>query len=369
MRAIIVDDEEETLEEIRGLADGFRGLVIAGVYTNPLEALAAAKKVHPDCAFLDIEMPGMNGIELAGWLLELNPHMEVVFITAFNHYATQAFELEALDYVLKPIHPQRFQKALERITDRRGVAPAAHAEKVFIRMFGRIEIQVDGMPVRWNRTKARELLAYLIHHAGQPQNKYRICDDLWPEIDPHKALVNLQTTLCALRKSLGEVGRDRILIGYAEEAYSLRLENVEWDVGEFEALYAEFRRNGSMEPAAAAAAIYTGEYLGDGDWGWADYTAGNLSMRFVEMQKARALKLREQGRIPEMREVALVLVQKRLADGEVQRLLLEEAFRAEGAVGVRRQVEEFGRLYREDFESEVEPEVVAFCNGNGVKFD
>ena len=121
--------------------------------------------------------------------------------------------------------------------------------------------------------------------------------------------------------------------------------------------------------AAAAAALYPGEYLGNEDWGWSDYTAGNLSKKYLEMQKTRTLKLRDEGRIPEMTEVALVLVQKRLADGEVHRLLLEEAFHAEGAVGVRRQVEEFGRLYREDFEMEVEPEVVAFCKGKGVEFD
>jgi aspartate oxidase len=85
------------------------------------------------------------------------------------------------------------------------------------------------------------------------------------------------------------------------------------------------------------------------------------------MQKTRALKLRDQGRILEMREIALSLVQKHLADGEVQRLLLEEAFRTEGAVGVRRQMEEFARLYREDYELEVGPEVAAFCKGKGVK--
>jgi two-component SAPR family response regulator len=143
--------------------------------------------------------------------------------------------------------------------------------------------------------------------------------------------------------------------------------DVEWDVADFNAHYAEFRRTGSLDSAAAAAALHSGEYLGGEDWGWSDYSAGNLSKKYLEMQKTRALKLRDQGRILEMREIALSLVQKHLADGEVQRLLLEEAFRTEGAVGVRRQMEEFARLYREDYELEVGPEVAAFCKGKGVK--
>lgn len=367
MRAIIVDDEEETLEEIRAMVDGFRGLVVAGVYSNPLMALKEAKRIKPECAFLDIEMPVLNGIELAGRLLELNPNMEVVFITAFNHYATQAFELEALDYVLKPIHPQRFQKTLERLADRRTTVPEGVAGTVSIRAFGRFEIRVDGQPIRWYRSKARELLAYLLHHAGQRQNKYRICDDLWPEQDPHKALVNLQTSVCTLRKSLGRLGRDRILIDYSVDSYSLNVANVEWDVDRFDSLYSDFRRTGSLESAAAAAAFYSGNYLEDEDWSWSDYTAASFSKKYLGMQKERSQRLRDQGRWLEMREVALALVQRRLADGEVQRLLLEEAFHAEGAVGLRRQVEELRRLYREDFESEVEPEAATFCREKGVK--
>jgi two-component SAPR family response regulator len=367
MRAIIVDDEEETLEEIRALVDGFRGLVVSGVYTNPLLALEEARRIKPDCAFLDIEMPGLNGIELAGRLLETNPRMEVVFITAFNHYATQAFELEALDYVLKPIHPQRFQKTLERLAERRATAPVAEVGTVSIHTFGRFEIRVDGQPIRWYRSKARELLAYLLHHAGQRQNKYRICDDLWPEQDPHKALVNLQTSICTLRKSLGRLGRDRILVDYSADSYSLGVSNAEWDIERFDALYAEFRRTGSLESAEEAATFYLGNYLEEEDWSWSDYTAGSLSKKHLEMQKARTLKLRDLGRHPEMREVALALVQRRLADGEVQRLLMEEAFRAEGVAGLRHQMEEFRRLYRDDFESEVEPEAAAFCREKGVK--
>lgn len=94
-----------------------------GEFTNPLEALERVDALKADAAFLDIEMPGMDGLELAGRLMDRQRRLEVVFVTAYNEYAVEAFELHALDYLLKPVMKERLQKTMRRLLDREDVRP------------------------------------------------------------------------------------------------------------------------------------------------------------------------------------------------------------------------------------------------------
>lgn len=115
IKAIVVDDEWYNLEEVSGLVENTGFMRVGKKYQNPLKALEEVAEISPQVAFIDVEMPEMDGITLAERLLEKNPSILVVFITAWGQYAVQAFDLNALDYIMKPIKLERFNRMIEKI--------------------------------------------------------------------------------------------------------------------------------------------------------------------------------------------------------------------------------------------------------------
>lgn len=101
---MVVDDEKPALEQLSYELSLIPEVKVCGAFTKSSEALAMARNTENtiDCAFLDIEMPGRNGFALAKELISLCKGIDFVFVTAFNEYAVRAFELGAMDYILKP---------------------------------------------------------------------------------------------------------------------------------------------------------------------------------------------------------------------------------------------------------------------------
>jgi two-component system LytT family response regulator len=115
IRVLIVDDEEPARALLAELLSRAAGVEVVGESSNGLEAVRAASEKKPDAVFLDIEMPKLDGFEV---MELLDPAIAVVFVTAYDHYAVKAFEVEAVDYVLKPFREERLLEALERARDR-----------------------------------------------------------------------------------------------------------------------------------------------------------------------------------------------------------------------------------------------------------
>lgn len=132
MRILIVDDERLARAELRRLLACRPGITIVGEAANAAEAAQQVAALQPDLLLLDVQMPGGSGFDL---LDALDDPPEVIFTTAFDQYALQAFEASALDYLMKPIEPQRLAAALERAAVRLGLAPVPSAapRKLFIR--------------------------------------------------------------------------------------------------------------------------------------------------------------------------------------------------------------------------------------------
>lgn len=115
IRTMVLDDEWYNLEEVCELVEKTGFMQVSGKYMNPIKALKDVPIVHPQAAFIDIEMPEMDGLAFAKKLLEISPDTIIAFITSWNQYAVRAFEINALDYVMKPIKEERFQKLAEKI--------------------------------------------------------------------------------------------------------------------------------------------------------------------------------------------------------------------------------------------------------------
>ena len=328
--------------------------------------MSEAEITTPDCAFLDIEMPGLGGIDLADRLLAKNPQIEIVFITAFNHYATQAFEVNALDYILKPIHPQRFLKAVKRLYENHQQVSFPEPRTVRIQSLGSFEVYIGNHPVRWSRSKAKELLAYLLHYAGQKKNKYKICEDLWPECDPKKALVNLQTAMCSLRKSLGSVGRDSIVIDYTDESYMLKLGKVSWDADELDKLYTELMTAFDEEKALKITTLYQGDYMENEDWNWAQLKAENLSRKYEKLLSRLAETYFRNAHYNESIDILMRLLRRQAESKDMQLMLLDCAYRSGGVQALSKWAKVLQKLYYDDYDLQLDPEAVTYCCTKGI---
>lgn len=115
LKALIVDDERPARERLRRLLQPFDDIVIAGEAEDGEAALQAIEELKPDVVFLDIQMPGCDGLEVAASIGSPGPR--IVFCTAFDQYAVDAFELHAVDYLLKPVNRARLEKAVTRLRE------------------------------------------------------------------------------------------------------------------------------------------------------------------------------------------------------------------------------------------------------------
>jgi two-component system, LytTR family, response regulator len=114
LRAVVVDDEQPARDELCYLLEQAGGVEIVGQAGDGPDALAAVERLEPDVVFLDVQMPGLSGFEVARRLVEHRPQPHVVFVTAFDQYAIEAFDVNAVDYLLKPVDPARLDLALQR---------------------------------------------------------------------------------------------------------------------------------------------------------------------------------------------------------------------------------------------------------------
>jgi len=119
MKAFLVDDESLALKRLQRMLAVTGRVEIAGTSTDPEEAIAAILKTKPDVLFLDIEMPGMTGFQM---LSKLDPQPLIVFTTAYNQYALEAFGVNSVDYLLKPIEAPQLVRALDKLDRMRGGA-------------------------------------------------------------------------------------------------------------------------------------------------------------------------------------------------------------------------------------------------------
>lgn len=114
MRALIIDDEFAARHELRYLLDRFEGVEVVGDAASSSEALKLIQAVEYDVLFLDINMPGMNGLKLAEKIRDLPRKPSVIFLTANDNFALDAFDLDAADYLMKPIEKRRLKRAIEK---------------------------------------------------------------------------------------------------------------------------------------------------------------------------------------------------------------------------------------------------------------
>ena len=156
IKAIIADDEDQLRSYLKSrLSDVWPELIISGEARNGQEALEMIRKTHPHIAFLDIRMPGLSGMDVAK---KIGGSCWVVFITAYDHYAVEAFESEAIDYLLKPVTRERLEKTTNRLKKQIATAsePPADLSKMVERMMTTLANKDMSSYLQWIRTQQGE---------------------------------------------------------------------------------------------------------------------------------------------------------------------------------------------------------------------
>jgi two-component system, LytTR family, response regulator len=202
MRALVVDDEAPARAKVRRLLEASIGVEVVGEATTGREALAAIKRTRPDVVFLDIQMPGLDGFGVAD-AIQNDGGPYIVFVTANDQHALRAFEVGAVDYLLKPFTPTRFEQVLERARERLAASrvappaaapPATHLKRVLVIDDGRAHfVAVDAI----DRVEA-ERNYVVLHSRGQQHRLRATLASLAERLDPSQFLRVNRSTLVRL---------------------------------------------------------------------------------------------------------------------------------------------------------------------------
>ncbi len=288
MRAIVVDDEPLALNHLADEIERLSKLEVIGKYRNPKIALEAIYREHPEVVFLDIEMPEMSGITMAELIAMRLPDVVIIFVTVNDEFVIKAFEISALDYVLKPLREDRLVKTLERlqVSALAKKIPETLQNTVKIHCFSSLQFEMPGrtpISVKWKTVKSQELFSYLLYKHGQPVRKTSLLEDLWPEIDWQRGVTHLYTAIYQIRKVL-QSEQLPIELKSVDEGYLLQLNEGIIDIEEWEneLNHLPHVTSENLNQHLRVFAIYRGDYLGDYDYIWAEREKKRLQEKWLQ---------------------------------------------------------------------------------------
>lgn len=256
---ICVDDEKPALDNFRLTVENMQGVETLHLFQSGKEALEWAKSHEVNAAFLDMEMAGMHGLELAKALHAINEKIAVVFVTAFGQFALEAFGADAVGYILKPYTREDVRKELRKVAR---YHPAA-TQNITITTIPFFSIRLDGMEIRIPSSKCREMLAFFVDRAGVAASAGDIISSLWPDRANDEATGTLlRVTYNRLFRLLEDAGIGHILVSKNRQRWLVR-ESVDCDLYHI------------LEGDKEAGKCYAGEYLRE--YSWAESTNARLA--------------------------------------------------------------------------------------------
>ena len=197
LRAVLVDDEQLARDELGYLLGQVGGVEIIGQAGNGIEALSAIDKLQPDVVFLDVQMPGLTGFEVARRMVDAGGSTHIIFVTAYDQHAIEAFEVNAVDYLLKPVDPARLLLAVQRARTRvETVRPLNDQIERIVQIVaerqGRRERLAIKVGERFMLVQAEEVVFASLNDEGivvvtnqhTGTSNYRTLDELHERLDP-----------------------------------------------------------------------------------------------------------------------------------------------------------------------------------------
>ncbi|MBR1846205.1 MAG: response regulator, partial [Bacilli bacterium] len=246
MNVFLVDDEPLQLLRLEKAVKEVLPDATLSSFSNSVEAAKSAKERTVDLAFLDIEMPGINGIELAEKIKASSPKANIIFVTAYDHYALEAHRLHSSGYVTKPVNKN---KVAEEIKHLRYPIESTKTKKLQIKCFGNFDVFCDGEPLRFSYKKSKEAFAYLVDREGSAISVNELNAILWEEDHPSY----LRNLIVDIQNTLRKAGVGDVFIKRHNECFI--------DVTKVDCDAYEYKKN---NPDAVRQ--YRGEYMIQYDW-------------------------------------------------------------------------------------------------------
>lgn len=264
MNILIVDDEVSALRDLaRTIEKTVQDAEIKKA-DRALDALSLCREQEFDVVFLDIRMPGKDGLELAKEIKQVRPLINIIMVTAYQQYLYDAVKLYVSDYILKPARAEDIKNALANlrhsvIEERKGL---------YVHCFGNFEVFYDGEAVRFGRAKVKELFAYLIDRKGAVATNAEIRAALWGNgvKDDRKQRTYFSQIVYGLRTKLEELGCADVFV-QSRDSYAVSMEKIPCDY------YLALRGD------AQVLARYEGEYMHQYEWARLRIGAVNTDLR------------------------------------------------------------------------------------------
>ena len=259
MKIICVDDEALILQLTVSMCREMENVDGVEGFTQAEDALSWLDRNFADVALLDMDMPTMDGLTLAAKIKERRPQTVIIFLTGYAQYAVDAFKLHVSGYLMKPVSKERLAEEIDYALNAKKKERAAHVK---VRTFGNFDIFVDGQAVVFSRSKAKELLAYLIDREGSSVTRAEAFSVLWEDDFYDRAKQKqMDVVVRSLRTALQEYGISDI---FEMRSGSIRVKSelLECDLYRF------------CEGDIDAVNAYRGEYMSA--YSWASLTEAYL---------------------------------------------------------------------------------------------
>jgi len=295
LRIMIVDDEELAVKRLKRMLAERGEIGEIESFLNPRDAYEYAKTHPVDVAFLDISMPDVNGMRLSSLLLEIQSAVDIVFVTGSDEYAVKAYEMSALDYIMKPVTFERLASTMEKIRRMRRIV--ATGSPLEVRLFNGLNIQLQAAggaqeTIKLRSPKTEELFAFLV--CKRAVSREEIVDTLWSGLAPDKAWKNLNSTLYYVRKAI-DIGESGSIIATAGNEIRLKEDGLYCDLYEFERNLKEIRRDSDRQGhlLERSEALYAGSLLQGKSYDWAIEYSRRLERQYIELLELSARRDRQ----------------------------------------------------------------------------
>lgn len=253
MKIIAVDDEKFALQDLQSaIEEALPGNELA-CFSSPFAALDYAKENMVNIAFIDVEMRGMNGLELAEKLTALYEKTNIIFTTGHPQYALDSFKVKASDFIAKPVTKRAI------LLSQKNLRYPIGTKRVSVMTFGGFEVLVDNKPLQFPRTRAKEVFAYLIYKRGTSCTVKNIAAVLMG--DNRDGNLKIQADITTMKKVFSDSGVSDVIV---KEFNSLAV-NVE-------KIDCDYYR--CLDGDKATMRLWTGEFMPD--YEWAEHIAGYL---------------------------------------------------------------------------------------------
>lgn len=270
MKVLLIDSEQAALDVLELLLSQLEHIEVVGTYTDPQLAFDMLEHSEVDVVFLDIQLGKVHGLQFADVIMSEFPHLSLVFVTARPEFAFEAFEVNAFDYLLKPLDRKRLARTIGNLQEKyekqeikeKMVTTQQH---LFAQTMGSFHLlDSERNEVKWRTKKVKELFVYLWHNKDKAIHRTRVIEELWRDSQEDKAATILHTTVYQLRKALKNTGIEQP-IKLINEQYVLTVP-VDSDIEQLKhALQTHEAKSSSIEEIIH---LYQGDYLEEENYQW-----------------------------------------------------------------------------------------------------